>query len=295
MGQCNSGAYNERAKYLCKVVSDSGDHFLEIRGDRYYIEPDIHPAPYLNDSFSLEFDFYYTSPTKSVIVGFSMQEEHNCQLISVAMGIFHNKNYTLQVYGYTPKYYKYDVPYPRPFNHSVWHHYAISYRQREIKYYIDQYCIYTIQDCHCSPYGFTIGTNGPVKYKNFRLATGKEINPFRKILSGEKLVTHAINFDVSKSTIKPESMGFISQLAQFLKENPSVQLEIDGHTDSDGDSIANMNLSIARANEVRWMLITDGVDGGRLIAKGFGATKPIQPNTTAEGKAENRRVEFMKL
>ena len=134
-----------------------------------------------------------------------------------------------------------------------------------------------------------------MKYKKIRLATGKEINPLEKILTEEKLVTHAIHFDVNKSTIKEESMGFITQLAQFLKANPTVVLEIDGHTDSDGDATANMTLSQARADEVRNQLKALGIEGHRLVARGFGAIKPIKPNTTPEGKAENRRVEFIKL
>ncbi len=128
-----------------------------------------------------------------------------------------------------------------------------------------------------------------------RVATGNEFRTFDKILIEKKFVTHAINFDVNKSTIKPQSIEFITQLAQFLKANPSVKLEIDGQTDSDGDAAANLKLSQERANEVKKQLVIAGIIGNRLTTRGFGASKPIKPNTTEKGKADNRRVEFIKI
>jgi len=117
---------------------------------------------------------------------------------------------------------------------------------------------------------------------------------FNKILTDNKFVTHAIHFDVKKSTIRPESIEFIKQLAAWLKTNPSIKLEIDGHTDSDGEATANLKLSQARADEVKKQLVAQGIATNRLTTQGFGATKPIAPNTTPEGKANNRRVEFIK-
>jgi outer membrane protein OmpA-like peptidoglycan-associated protein len=99
---------------------------------------------------------------------------------------------------------------------------------------------------------------------------------------------------VNDMAIMPQSMPFVTQLAQFLKDNPTMKLEIDGHTDSDGGDVYNLNLSQARADEVKRQLVASGIPAKRLTTKGFGAAKPIKPNTTATGKAENRRVEFIK-
>lgn len=116
-----------------------------------------------------------------------------------------------------------------------------------------------------------------------------------KILTDGKIVTHAIKFDVNKWNIKPESMGFLNQMAAWLKQNPAIKLEVDGYTDSDGNADANIKLSQQRADAVSKQLVSMGIDASRLVAKGFGANKPISDNATPEGKANNRRVEFVKL
>jgi outer membrane protein OmpA-like peptidoglycan-associated protein len=80
-----------------------------------------------------------------------------------------------------------------------------------------------------------------------------------------------------------------------MKDNAALKLEVGGHTDSDGDAAKNLALSQARADAVKKALVDQGVDAARLTTKGYGATKPIDLNTTPEGKANNRRVEFAKL
>jgi outer membrane protein OmpA-like peptidoglycan-associated protein len=89
-------------------------------------------------------------------------------------------------------------------------------------------------------------------------------------------------------------MGFLNQLVKFLQENGAVKLEIDGYTDSDGDETANLKLSQERAEAVKKQLVVLNIDESRLSCKGFGETNPVANNTTPEGKANNRRVEFLK-
>ena len=80
-----------------------------------------------------------------------------------------------------------------------------------------------------------------------------------------------------------------------MEKNPNLKLEIDGYTDSVGDAAHNLDLSKRRAQAVASVLVTQfGIDAGRLTSNGFGAAQPIGSNDTPEGRAENRRVEFIK-
>ena len=179
-----------------------------------------------------------------------------------------------------------------------WHHAALAYKNGQIKCYVDQYRVLVIPQCSFVPQEIAMGgiasKENPLVFTNVRIASGGNMNMLNKILTDGKFITHAIIFDVNKSVIKPESMGFLNSLARFLKENSSIKLEIDGHTDSDGDDASNQKLSEARAESVRQQLVLMGIDASRLTTRGFGESKPIGDNTSPEGKANNRRVEFVK-
>jgi len=110
-----------------------------------------------------------------------------------------------------------------------------------------------------------------------------------------KYVTHGILFDTDSDRLKPESGAVLKQVAAGLLKNPALKLEVDGYTDSVGDAAHNLDLSKRRAQTVASVLTSQfGVDAGRLTVNGFGAAKPIGSNDTAEGRAANRRVEFLK-
>ncbi len=143
-------------------------------------------------------------------------------------------------------------------------------------------------------FGGLASNENPLIFTNVRVARGGGMNMLGRLLTDGRFATHAITFDINKSTIKNESMGFINQMVKFLNENPTVKLEIGGHTDSDGEEAANQKLSLARAESVRSLLSDLGIDSGRLTTKGFGESKPMNGNETPEGKANNRRVEFVK-
>ncbi len=121
-----------------------------------------------------------------------------------------------------------------------------------------------------------------------------EKKPFKGDVNGSRInIPGHIVYDTGKATIKPESEPTLTQLKQFLLDNTQVTtLRIEGHTDSDGDDAMNLKLSGERALAcVNW-LVKNGIDRGRLIAVGFGETKPIGPNDTPANKEQNRRTEF---
>jgi len=106
---------------------------------------------------------------------------------------------------------------------------------------------------------------------------------------------HNILFDTGKATLKPESAAPLATVGELLKNDPVLELEIQGHTDSLGNAAANLKLSKDRAASVRIYLIeTLGLAPERLTIAGFGDTRPIGDNSTDAGRAENRRVELVR-
>ena len=101
-----------------------------------------------------------------------------------------------------------------------------------------------------------------------------------------------IYFDFDRTTLKPESFVELNKVVDFLKQNGQVAVEIAGHTDSKGADDYNLNLSQGRSQAVVDYLVSQGIDGSRLQAHGYGETKPIDTNDTDAGRANNRRVEF---
>jgi OOP family OmpA-OmpF porin len=104
-----------------------------------------------------------------------------------------------------------------------------------------------------------------------------------------------IQFEVNKSVIKPESYGLLKEIADVIKKNPQVKkISIEGHASAEGDAKRNKTLSDERAKAVMNHLVTkEGVEAGRMVAKGWGVEKPIAPNDTEENREKNRRVEFL--
>src|SRR5438046_2906142 len=109
------------------------------------------------------------------------------------------------------------------------------------------------------------------------------------------VILRGVMFETGKSALKPESFTVLDIVAQSLNANPDIRIEIAGYTDNTGSSATNLKLSQARADAVRAYLGSKGVAPSRMVAKGYGAANPIAANTTAAGRAQNRRVELQQL
>jgi outer membrane protein OmpA-like peptidoglycan-associated protein len=139
-----------------------------------------------------------------------------------------------------------------------------------------------------------IGAGGAIGYRNVRFA--ESAPDFSQVLmSSGRYVTHGILFDTGSDRLKPESAAVIQMVAKGLQANAGLKLLIEGHTDSTGGAAQNVDLSKRRAEAVKTVLTAQfGIDAGRLATAGLGSGKPIDTNDTPLGRAQNRRVEFVK-
>ncbi len=141
------------------------------------------------------------------------------------------------------------------------------------------------------------GGNDPTGYVGFQLVRFAESMPdFSQVISSSgRYVTHGILFDTDSDRLKPESAPVIKMIARGLETNPALRLQVEGHTDSIGNAEHNLDLSKRRAEAVKTVLVSQfNVDASRLATAGLGASKPIDSNDTPQGRAQNRRVEFVK-
>jgi len=123
-----------------------------------------------------------------------------------------------------------------------------------------------------------------------------QVRDFAMLKVGMSITLRGIYFDFDKSTIKPESRPALEDAAKMLNENPTINVEIQGHTDSKGSDEYNLSLSDRRAASVVAYLTQNlGIDRSRLTSRGYGESQPIATNDTDAGRALNRRVEFMVL
>ena len=116
----------------------------------------------------------------------------------------------------------------------------------------------------------------------------------QEVTTSNNIILNNINFESGKTLLNVSSSNDLDRLVVFLKDNPTLKLEIQGHTDISGNATSNNKLSQARANSIVVFLISKGINKNRLMAKGYGSNVPLVSNDTPEGRAQNRRVE-MKL
>jgi len=115
-----------------------------------------------------------------------------------------------------------------------------------------------------------------------------------KVEVGKSITLEGIVFKTGSADISPESEDILTKAFNTLEQNSEIEVEIQGHTDNVGKHAMNMKLSQRRADAVKAYLVKKGIAESRISTKGYGPDKPIAPNTTAEGKQKNRRIEFFR-
>ncbi len=194
------------------------------------------------------------------------------------------------------------------FKKNDWNHIAFSFNKRALKVYLNYYRIVNIpnqKQPRCWWMEGSSDSNKGVYITNVVMAKGAvdlyERNTTdyssaveKAIAETGKFVTNNILFETGKATLKPESMEEIQKVAEYMKKNPQARFEVQGHTDNVGSDKTNDPLSQARAEAVVKALEEQGVDPFNLRAVGKGSHEPVADNKTDEGRAKNRRVEFIK-
>jgi OOP family OmpA-OmpF porin len=282
-----------KGQAIVNKVNGAEQAFFLTEGNYVEVAPRMKTEKdYLPKDFTVEFDFYFTNAGAYPPTLLFMTTEGESRHIGFGKDVGT---------GYFPKDFTGEYPGDRENGYyGKWHHAAMIKKGNQIKAYEDQYRVMVMPDCgSCNISWVEVGgigsTESPIVFKNFRIAEGGSMNMIGQKFTDAKIVTHGINFDVDKATIKPESMGTLNMIVKVLQNNPDIKFEVDGHTDNTGNAPHNLTLSQQRADSVKTQLISMGVDASRLTSKGFGDTKPIADNSTPEGKANNRRVEFVKM
>jgi outer membrane protein OmpA-like peptidoglycan-associated protein len=125
-----------------------------------------------------------------------------------------------------------------------------------------------------------------------RFLLARRLQPLR---AGATVTLNNIFFAYDQATLLPESQVELARILRFLRENPRTRIELRGHTDAKGTPAYNLKLSQDRATAVRDFLVNNGILATRLVAKGYGETLPVAPNTSDDGRALNRRTELRVL
>ncbi len=252
---------------------------------------------YLPEVFTIEFDFYRPAGGNRVL--FYLKDRKN----QSRDGELEQGFEVTPIRVNAPKFGYVDHP-SRDYTYcenGCWVHVSFAYTNGKVKVYLDDTRLINIPHYEFNPTGFTLypyfasAKENKVFYvKNVRIAEGG-VKYYDRAMQDGKIVVNGIRFDIGKATLKPESMGPINEIYKIMVKQPELNFSVEGHTDSDGNDATNQTLSENRAKTVMNQLITMGIDKSRLKSKGFGESKPVNDNTSAEGKAQNRRVEFVKF
>ena len=299
----------------------NGQKYLHFTTDYNFVEPLMeNMKSYLPDVFTLEWDEFCSKAgdlgASSLELIFDMGQ-HNDRVGQFEFAYRSwNPDYWTQYYYKKPNSddqvsgtNEYDAL-KSIIKEGQWNHFAVSFNKRALKIYINDHRIINLPNVQ-APERFKFWSNGEYKYIGFTnvllCAGAKELYERettnlsaaaraveQAIAQTGKFVTNNILFDTGKATIKPESQAEIDKIAEYMKANPTVRFEVQGHTDSQGSDAVNDPLSQQRAEAVVKALEALGVDGFNLRAVGKGSHEPVADNSTDAGRAQNRRVEFIK-
>ena len=275
---------------VAEVAEVDGENVIFLRGGSPSIIPYLKNSDqdYLPDVFTIEFDIYFGYQYAQMFLYDRKNQKNQSG----------NQDNLYIGYNYLELYQSKSM-YPTELKQKRWAHVAVAYTDGKFKAYLDDTRLINIPRLDINPAGITFysyhaSDEYPIYIKNIRIAEGG-VKFYDRVMEDGKIIVNGIRFDVGKATLKPESMGIINEVVDLMKEHPDLNFSVEGHTDSDGDDAFNMELSQKRAETIKSTMIDMGIASDRLESRGLGESMPITDNSSPEGKANNRRVEFVKL
>ncbi len=280
-----------------EIASVNGKTVINLTDESTEIMPLMKdPKNYLTEAFTLEFDFLGGNDEKAIFCDYTIHLK-NMDGNDVAQ-ITLNGTASGRIYTWwmTPNEDQREQSAAAPVKEDEWNHVALSFNKRALKVYLNGNRLVNIPNC-ARPQNFSIQRSSWADHRylmtNVRLCKGA-VPLYNRLMTEGKIITYAITFDIGKANIKPESMTEINRIANLMKENPDLKFEVQGHTDNTGTVAGNQKLSEQRAQAIVNKLVEMGIAANRLSAKGMGQSAPLADNSTDEGRAKNRRVEFVK-
>ena len=276
-----------------EVAEFGGDNVIMFRDGSPSIVPYFKEAKgdYLPDVFTVEFDLYCSSSNFVLFLYDRKNQKSESPTGYTDLEI----NYYNMDFGRSNS----DHPDKKNLAERRWMHVSVAYTNGKLKAYMDETRLINIPRIDFDPKGITLYTyhasDDRLFYvKNVRIAEGG-VKYYDRVMQDGKIVATGIRFDTGKSTLKPESMGVINEIYELMSKYPELNFSVEGHTDNVGDDASNMTLSADRAERVKNTLVDMGIAGGRLTSLGLGESMPMDDNNIPEGRANNRRVEFVKF
>ncbi len=276
-------------------VARLGKEFWILATDDGNIRPNMPDAP-LPEKYTVEYEYYDKGQGTDGNYHYIFWVDAEGKNIA-CFGVYGDKSTWMEIGGKTISDKPLDARPPTGIQTM-----RIMATSRSIKCYVNETRVANIPKVDgFAPVGFRLhhrpyaNTDNPVLFRGFRFAEGGK-SMRAQLEENGKIVTHGILFDSDSHKIKAESFKTLKEIGRLFEDDPELRLSIEGHTDTDGSDTHNAELSKSRADAVRnYLIATYGVNPANLEAKGWGESKPIDSNDSAEGKANNRRVELVQL
>lgn len=275
-----------------ELRTGQGVRQLTLKGRNFTITPNLTALP---ANFTMESEVLYSD--HGVVAAWTFVDKGGKEVMSFrAARNYTNLDVHFKVGNETIYGQNYPVKFDEPVKQAVW------CQNGRLRLYLNGQRVFDVNQIKLPEMGtprllISAYSASNKEYIGLRIMRFAETAPdFSQVItSSGRYVTHGILFDTDSDRLKPESAAVVKSIARGLEKNPALKLLIEGHTDSTGNAGHNLDLSKRRAEAVKAVLVSQfNVDAGRLTTAGLGAGKPIDSNDTPTGRAQNRRVEFVK-